>query len=152
MENVLIKLQARRKVMFIILLVASVLALSVDYFFDIQPVNYFEYETQMLMVYALILYKLIELVIIYFVFYYRHLQKSRKAKDDNHVLTRFEKNGKRFFMLVPQGNIVFGIIAYKLTGIVGFLFLFLLFALGTLLLINPLKAMNGRNSGAGEKA
>jgi len=140
-ENVITKLQARRKIMFIIIFVVFILAVSVDMFFDIQAVDYFEYKTQMLMVNALIVYKLIELGIIYFIFYHRHLRKFHTDKSDDKLLTRFEKNGKRFFMLVPQGNIVFGIISYKLTGSVGFLLLFLLFALITLSLVKPHKAL-----------
>lgn len=136
-ESVIKKLQSRRKTVFIILLAISFIAVGVEIFFDIKPLHYFEYEIQLLLVYTLISYKLIELVIIYFIFYHRHMIKCRNHNCSEALLSRFEKNGKRFFILVAQGNIVFGIIAYKLSGMIGYLFLFLFFALLTLSLVRP---------------
>lgn len=137
MKRVLEKLQSRRKIVLNLILSLFIIALSVDLLFDIQAVSYFEHETQMYIVYGLIVYKVIELMIIYFLFYYRHLVKCEHLPSDETLLKRFETNGKRFFMLVPQGNIVFGIISYKLTANVGFLFIFLSIALITLLSVKP---------------
>ena len=141
MDRVVKKLQTRRKMMFVIVFVVGMLAVIVDSLFDIQAVDYFELRTQTLIVYGLIFYKLIELFIIYFIFYKRHLNKYLHAQKDETLLSGFEKNAKRFFMLVPQGNIVFGIISYKFTGSVEYLYLFLSFALITLCLVDPKKAM-----------
>ena len=141
MNSVLEKLQARRKMMFIIVVSVFMIALVIDQVFTVQAVDYFEYKTQTYMVYGLIVYKLIELVIIYFIFYYRHMIKCKDSQSDETILARFEKNGKRFFMLVPQGNIVFGIISYKFTGSVEFLLLFLLFAFTTLCIVQPNKVL-----------
>jgi len=137
MKNVVRSLQRRRKLMIIVVMVVFVLSFAVDQMIEVKALDYFEYETQTLMVYGLILYKLIELVIIYFIFYHRHMLKCYLNHFHTDFLARFEKNGKRFFMLVPQGNIVFGIISYKLTAQIEFLWLFLLFALITLWLVKP---------------
>ena len=142
MNSVIEKLQSRRKMMFKIVLAAFIIALSVDTLFEIQAVDYFEFETQILFVYGLIAYKLIELSIIYYLFYYRPMLKSFRSPEDQSFLKGFEKNAKRFFMLVPQGNIVFGIISYKFSGQIGFLLLFLLFATVTLFLVKPNKALS----------
>lgn len=123
--------------MFYILLAAALIALTVHSFFEIKPVSYFDEDTQMLMVYGLISYKIIELSLLYFIFYHRHMRKLSAETCRSELLITFEKNAKRFFMLVPHGSVIFGIISYKLTADIRFFLLFMLIAATTLLLVRP---------------
>jgi len=55
------------------------------------------------------------------------------------ALEKFEKQAKKFFFLVPQGSIVFGILSYKLSGDIRYLWLFLSMAGILLWWVNPKK-------------
>lgn len=123
--------------MFYILLVVAVIGISIDRFFDIPSTSYFGEEYNLPIVYGLITYKIIELSILYFIFYYRHMTKLSIQDDTNELLCKFEKNAKRFFTLVPHGSVIFGIISYKLTVNIWFFLLFLLIAITTLFLVKP---------------
>jgi hypothetical protein len=57
-------------------------------------------------------------------------------------LHNFKKNVNRFFFLVPQGSIVFGILSYKLSTDIRYLLLFLLIAAVVVLIVNPNKIKN----------
>lgn len=137
MQTVIHKLSKRRKMMFFILMVITILALIVDYFFDIPITSYFGEENNIYIVYGLIAYKLIELFILYLIFYRRHFHKLIHDEQSNELLEKFEKNGKRFFMLVPHGSTIFGIISYKLTANIYIFLLFMLIATTALLLVRP---------------
>ena len=63
------------------------------------------------MVYFLIAYKIVELVVL-------HMWLVKKSK-----------RCRLYLYLVPQGSIVFGFLAYKLSGLTGFVYLFLAIAL-----------------------
>jgi hypothetical protein len=138
-SDVLRDLGRRRRLMFFILFVATSIVFLVNALFEIEISDSLEIQTQQFLVYVLIIYKVIELFVIYTVFYKRHLKKYLKSDKDGSLLAKFEKNGKRFFMLVAQGNIVFGVISFKLLANPYIFLLFMAFALTTLLAINPKK-------------
>jgi len=139
MQDVLHSLSKRRKIMFYILLCITLLALIIDYFFTIPVTSYFGKENNIYIVYFLISYKLIELFVLYLIFYRRHLHKLTHETHSNELLAKFEKNAKRFFMLVPHGSTIFAIISYKLTANIFIFLLFMLIATITLFLVNPHK-------------
>jgi len=139
MQNILDNLSKRRKMMFTILLAITLLAIGIDYFFEIPITSYFGEENNIYIVYGLISYKLIELGVLYLIFYRRHLHKLTHEEHSNELLEKFEKNGKRFFMLVPHGSTIFGIISYKLTANIYIFLLFMLIATITLFLVKPHK-------------
>jgi len=140
MQGVLDNLSKRRKMMFYILLCISCLAIIIDYFFTIPITSYFAKEYNLPIVYGLITYKIFELGILYLVFYRRHLHKLTHETHSNELLKKFEKNAKRFFMLVPHGSTIFGIISYKLTANIYIFLLFMLIASITLFLVKPQNA------------
>ena len=137
MQTVLDKLSKRRRFMFYILFAITVLAICIDTYFDIPISSYFGEENNIYIVYGLIVYKLVELSILYLIFYRRHLHKLTHEEHSNELLATFEKNGKRFFMLIPHGSTIFGIISYKLTANIYIFLLFMLIATTALLLVRP---------------
>lgn len=135
MQITINKLIKRRKIMFYVIFTAAIAGLVFDNIFEINTVSYFG-DNKILVVYGLISYKLIELTILYYLFYKRHLVSfTDESSATEH--SKFEKNAKRFFMLVPHGSIIFGIISYKLTGDISFFLLFLLIASSALFLVDP---------------
>ncbi len=129
--------------MFYIVFCIACIGIGVDYLFDIEAVSYFEdVQTNMYLVYFLIGYKLIELNILYFFFYHRHMLKYYDQEHCDEMLKKFNKNAKRFFMLVPHGSVIFGIISYKLTAQIGFFLLFLSIASIALYLVKPKKILD----------
>ncbi|HIC42890.1 MAG TPA: hypothetical protein EYO73_00920 [Sulfurimonas sp.] len=137
MQSVLDNLSKRRKMMFYILLSISSLGIFINYFFDIPVTSYFTEENNIYIVYFLISYKVIELGALYLFFYQRHLHKLRSEINNNELLEKFEKNAKRFFMLVPHGSTIFGMISYKLTANIYIFLLFMLIASVALYLVKP---------------
>ncbi|PHR54120.1 MAG: hypothetical protein COA44_14160 [Arcobacter sp.] len=140
MQTVLNNLSKRRKMMFYILMAISVLALIINYFFNIPTTSYFGEENNIYIVYGLISYKIIELCVLYLIFYRRHLHKLTHEEHTNELLAKFEKNAKRFFMLVPHGSTIFGMISYKLTANIYIFLLFMLIASIALFLVKPKKS------------
>jgi len=137
MQTVIDNLSKRRKLMFYILMSISILAIAINYFFDIPITSYFGEENNIYIVFGLISYKILELSLLYLIFYRRHLHKLTHEDHSNELLAKFEKNGKRFFMLVPHGSTIFGMIAYKLTANIYIFLLFMLIATITLFLVKP---------------
>ncbi len=95
------------------------------------------------LIYFLIGYKVIELALFYLFLYKKPYLKVIDEAFHTEVLERFEKRAKKFFFLVPQGSIVFGILSYKLSGQICYLWLFLLIALAVVLLVDPKKLEEG---------
>ncbi len=137
MQSVLDRLSKRRKSVFMILMVISVLAIIIDQTFEIPVTSYFGEENNIYIVYTLILYKIIELGILYLIFYRRHFKRLLRDEHTQELLAKFEKNGKRFFMLVPHGSTIFGMICYKLTANIYLFLLFMVIAAITLFLVKP---------------
>ena len=139
MKEIKTSLYKRRKIGFIVLFVIALLGYFVNLYYPLTPPSYIKPQWRMPMVYFLITYKVIELGIFYLLFYRKHYLKLLEAQFHTHLSKKFEKNAKRFFFLVPQGSIVFGILSYKLSGTVGYLWLFLSISAIALLLVNPKK-------------
>lgn len=136
-------LQKRRKMMFYIVLLIACIGVIVDQVFEIEPVSYFDdVKTNLYLVYFLIGYKVIELNVLYFFFYHRHMLKYFDTEHCDKLLQKFDKNAKRFFMLVPHGSVIFGIISYKLSGEIGYFLLFLSIATIALYLVKPKKILD----------
>ena len=137
MQTLIDNLSKRRRMMFYILIAIAIIGIIIDQTFDIQATSYFGEAYNMYIVYGLIAYKLIELCILYFIFYHRHMRRLSAQIYISELQIKFEKNAKRFFMLVPHGNVIFGIISYKLTADISFFLLFITIAVITLLLVKP---------------
>ncbi len=141
MQNVIDNLSDRRRIMFYILMAVALIAIAFDQLFEIEAASYFGEENKMFIVYGLISYKLIELSVLYFIFYHRHMTKLSAQDEENELLTKFHKNAKRFFTLVPHGSVIFGLISYKLTVNIWFFLIFILIASVALFLVKPNKIM-----------
>ena len=139
MQQIKISLSRRRKIGLMVLFSIAIIGYIISIYAPFSPPNYITSQYRMPLVYGLIGYKIIELGIFYLLFYRKHYLKLLEDAFHTHLLEKFEKNAKRFFFLVPQGSIVFGILSYKLSGNITYLWLFLVIATSTLLLVNPIK-------------
>ena len=137
MQTVKRSLFKRRKIGLFVLLTIAILGYFINYYYPFSPPSYITPEYRMPLVYFLIVYKVIELGIFYLLFYRKHYLKLLEAEFQTQLLEKFEKNAKRFFFLVPQGSIVFGVLTYALSGKIVYLWLFLCIAFLALLLVNP---------------
>ncbi len=139
MTTLIHQLQRRRKIMFVALGIIAFIALSVSLSIQITPLNYFDGVYNMEFIYALIIYKLLELPLLYIILYHRHIRILRREVHSSILLQKFLKHAKLFLFLIVQGNTIFGLIAYKLSGNILFFFLFSCIAFITLTLLNPRK-------------
>ena len=139
MQNTKQRLHKRRTISLTVLLVIAILSLIVDKYFPFSPPTYIDTKYHMPLVYFLIAYKVIELGIFYMIFYKKHYLKTLAEEYHITSLEKFEKQAKKFFFLVPQGSIVFGILSYKLSGNILYLWLFLVIAATVLWWVNPKK-------------
>lgn len=128
MQNTKQRLSKRRNIALAILLSVAFLALLINHYFPFSPPTYIDAKYHMPLVYFLLSYKIIELGIFYKIFYKNPYDKQSKE--------HFEKQAKKFFFLVPQGSIVFGLLSYKLSGEILYLWLFLAIASIILLWVN----------------
>ena len=130
----------RMKMMFIVLILACI-SIVVIYNFSFTPSNYFDgkYNNDFLL--FLIIYKLIELPVLYYLLMHKHVINIKKDNFFENQFEKIKKHTKLLLFLVPQGNTVFGFIAYKLTANVSFFLLFSSIALITLYLIKPNKLL-----------
>jgi hypothetical protein len=139
-------LNKRRIIVMIIVVLLAIIAITVSYNFQITPSTYFGGKYNSIFIYSLIIYKIIELLILYYLLFHRHFSYLRNKTNHEDFLPKLRKHLKLLFFLVPQGNTIFGIIAYKLSGNVAYFLLFSCIALITLYLIKP----NNLNVTAGE--
>ena len=139
MQNTKQRLNKRRNIALMVLLIVALLSLVADRYFPFSPPSYIDAKYRMPLVYFLIAYKVIELGIFYIIFYKKHYLKTVAQAYHIASLEKFEKQAKKFFFLVPQGSIVFGILSYKLSGNVVYLWLFLIIAAIVLWMVNPKK-------------
>lgn len=137
MDELVDYLIKRRIIMMSIVALLAVIALMVSYTIQITSSSYFGGKYNNLFIFALIIYKLIELVILYYLLLYRHLRALKKEDHSEDRLVKLRKHSKLLLFLIPQGNTIFGIIAYKLSGNVMYFLLFSCIALITLYLIKP---------------
>lgn len=129
----------RRKIVLLILFLVAFASVLFDFFYSLTPPLYIEPKWRMTIVYILIIYKIVELFVVYIVFYKRHLSKILTPSHSVEDLKSFKKNSRRFFFLVPQGSIVFGILSYKLSANLIYLLFFLCMASVVVLMVNPKK-------------
>ena len=139
MQNTKVRLTKRRNIALTVLLLIGILSFIYAYYFTLTPPSYIAAKYHMPLVYFLIGYKVIELGVFYIIFYKKHYLRVLAEEYKVTCLEKFEKKAKKFFFLVPQGSIVFGILSYKLSGEVGYLWLFLTLAATVLWFVNPKK-------------
>lgn len=139
MDELVAYLIKRRIIMMSVVVLLAVLAIASSYFIHPSPSTYFGGKYNKTFIYALIVYKFIELPILYYLLLHRHLRALRKPLDHEALLIKLRKHSKLLLFLIPQGNTVFGIIAYKLSGNVLYFLFFSLVAIITLYLIKPNK-------------
>jgi len=137
MQNTKQSLRKRRRISLWVLFAVAMLSLIVNNYYTLTPPSYIDAKYHMPLVYFLIAYKVIELGIFYMLFYKKHYLKVLAEEYHITSLEKFEKQAKKFFFLVPQGSIVFGILSFKLSGNVIYLWLFLLIAATVLWWVNP---------------
>jgi hypothetical protein len=129
----------RRKMMMGAVVFLAVAAIAISFNFHITASTHFGGKYNRLFIYFLIMYKLIELPILYYLLLHRHLVALRKDADHPDRLGKLRKHSKLLLFLIPQGNTIFGIIAFKLSGNVLYFLLFSCIAIITLYLIKPNK-------------
>lgn len=139
MEELVTYLIKRRIIMMGIVVFMAILALVASYFIHFAPSSYFGGKYNTLFVYGLIVYKLIELPILYYLLLHRHLVILRNHAHYEEHLPKLRKHAKLLLFLIPQGNTVFGVISYKLSGDIRYFLLFSCIAMLTLYLIKPSK-------------
>jgi len=135
-------LQKRRRLMVKIVLLLAIIAIVASYFLTITPSNYFGGKYNYYLLYFLILYKLIELPSLYYILFHKHLINLKNNTNYKEKHEKIKKHSKLLLFLIPQGNTVFGIIAYKLTGNIIYFLLFSTIALITLFLVKPNKLLD----------
>jgi hypothetical protein len=131
------RLQKRRYIALIVIWIVALSASIFDYFYGFVPTTYISAEYRFYALYFLIFYKIVEIYILYIFLYKKNRDNLFSSNFNQDMLNKFEKRAKQTLFLIPQGSIVFGIIAYKITGIVWFVYLFVLVASVVLLLIKP---------------
>lgn len=139
MEEVVSYLSKRRILMMGIVVFLAIIAVVVSYNIPLAPSNYFGGKYNTVLICGLIVYKFIELPILYYLLVHRHLVVLRKNKHYEEILPKLRKHAKLLLFLIPQGNTIFGIIAYKLSGNILYFLFFSCVALITLYIIKPNK-------------
>ena len=139
MEELIAYLIKRRIIMMSIVVLLAIIAIMVSYTIHFTPSSYFGGKYNQILIYSLIVYKLIELPILYYLLLHRHIVILRKHEQYHEYLPKLRKHAKLLLFLIPQGNTIFGIIAFKLSGNVLYFLLFSSIAIITLYLIKPNK-------------
>ncbi|MBT5935276.1 hypothetical protein [Sulfurimonas sp.] len=139
MQELIEKLDKRRRLMVLVVLLLAVVATLVSFNYEIIPPLYYDGLYNMYFVYGLVAYKFIELPIIYFILLHRHIPNIKTNKDNLEWIKKVEKQVRLLYFLIPQGNTVFGMIALKLSGELLYFYLFSIIALVALILIKPNK-------------
>jgi len=139
MKELVLLLEKRRIFTMVIVVVLAILAVLISLSFTITPTTYFEGQYNQAFIYGLIVYKLIELPILYYLLLFRHIKAIKSNVYSDVFLIKLKKHIKLLFFLIPQGNTIFGIIAFKLSGNVTYFLLFSAIALITIFLIKPNK-------------
>lgn len=137
MEDITLYLSKRRLLMMKIVALIFLLSLVYNHYFSITPLNYFDGKYNFKFVYGLMLYKLVELIILCYLLFFRYIKIFNEYIADDALLMKYKKHVKLLLFLIPQGNVVFGIISYKLTGEIIYLLFFLIVAIITIYIINP---------------
>ena len=141
MQDLVLHLSKRRAIMMGIVVLLAILAIIVSFNFKVTPTSYFGGSYNNYFLVGLIVYKLIELPILYYLLLHRHVVHIRKFDNYLERLPKIKKHTKLLLFLIPQGNTIFGIIAYKLSGNVMYFLLFSSIAIITLFLTKPDKLL-----------
>lgn len=139
MQELALQLSKRRLFMMRVVTLFTLIALIVELSFNIEPSSYFDGKYNTHILYSLIIYKLIELPILYFLLFHRHLLYVIKNINIDESFEKIKKHTMLLFFLIPQGNIVFGVISYKISGNVISFFIFMFIAFIALILTKPNK-------------
>jgi hypothetical protein len=137
MQEVIVYLRKRRLISIFVVIVLALIAVTVSWNFHISRALYFNGQYNAIFIYSLIVYKILELVLLSYFLFYRHKRYLNKNDPTQEFLVTLKKHTKLLLFLIPQGNTIFGIIAYKLSGEVLYFLIFSCIALVTLTIINP---------------
>jgi len=119
----------------------AIVSIVVSLNFHFQATSYFGGEYNFYFLLFLILYKIIELPIVYYFLFHRHIISMKKNAEYEKEYEKIKKHTKLLLFLIPQGNTVFGIIAYKISDNIYYFLLFSSIALITLFLVKPNKLL-----------
>jgi len=139
MKETVVYLEKRRFFMIGIVVFLGIFALVVSFNLQVTPSIYFGGMYNTYFLFFLIFYKLIELPILYYLLFHRHVKYLQYNSLEEEILLKIKKHSKLLLFLIPQGNTIFGIIAYKLSGNIVYFLLFSSIALITLFLVKPKK-------------
>ncbi len=137
MQELISTLNRRKKITILLVILFALIAFIISLNFQITSPTYFDGVYNREVVLFLIVYKLIELPIVYYILFHRYLLRLQNNTFDKQVFKKFTKHSKLLFFLIIQGNTIFGIIAYKFSGDIVYFLIFTLIALITLILIRP---------------
>lgn len=141
MKETVVYLEKRRFFMIGIVVFLGIFALVVSFNLQVTPSIYFGGMYNTYFLFFLIFYKLIELPILYYLLFHRHVKYLQYNSLEEEILLKIKKHSKLLLFLIPQGNTIFGIIAYKLSGNIVYFLLFSSIALITLFLVKPKKLL-----------
>lgn len=141
MDELVQTLNKRRKIATYVIVIFSIIAIVVSYSFEITAPTYFDGKYNMQIANGLIAYKVIELLILYYILFHRHIVFIKEKTYNDKQFAKIKKHTKLLYFLIPQGNTIFGIIAFKLSGNIIYFITFSFIALMTLFLIKP-KSLN----------
>lgn len=130
-------LRRRRIIAAAAVVLIAMIAIIIHMTIHITPLDYFDGQYNYQMIYGLLIYKIIELIVLYYILMYRHIVALQNDGYHHERLPKIQKHTKLLYFLIPQGNTVFGLIAYKLSGDVKFFLIFSLIALIALFIIKP---------------
>lgn len=138
MQGLIETLNKRRKIAMLVVGVFALTSMIVSWNLHVNRSTYFEAgRYNDIFIAALVIYKFFELLLLYYWLFYRHYVSIRSAPPLVDYALKIAKQTKMLFFLIPQGNTIFGIIAYKLSGNVLYFLMFMSIALLALLIIKP---------------
>jgi hypothetical protein len=137
MHVLVYSLNKRRIVTIYIVILFALISLIFNYNFNITTPIYFDGKYNMYIANGLIIYKFIELIIIYYFLLHRYLIRLKTIPYTLEDYPKLKKHTNLLLFLIPQGNTVFGIITFKLSGSVFYFLIFSFIALITLILVKP---------------
>lgn len=139
LQDLVNSLKKRRIVAICIVILFAILALFFNHNYEIQTPMYFDGIYNISFSNGLICYKLVEIIILYYILFHRYIISLKRNTYDSTDTLKLKKHTKLLLFLIPQGNTVFGIIAYKFGGSVLYFLLFSVIALVSLILVKPNK-------------
>lgn len=131
------QLERRRLIALFLVGIIGCIAIIFSWYVHIKPLQYFGGDYNNMIIYGLFFYKLIELLVLYYLLMYRHILFLLNKGFDTTEFPKIQKHTRLLYFLIPQGNTVFGMIAYKLSGEVKFFLFFSFIAVVALFIIKP---------------